>query len=153
MSFEVTIYIETGRGPVQKIGVGMYTVEFIKSNGDTETRQGIVREENTSENALALKTVIKALMILKKQCDITVITENTLILSAERYAWLDRWRMEGWINSRGEQIKHKELWQQISDMMDRHLIIFTTGRNPYKTLMYEAIEKEKQDNEKHNTAD
>lgn len=144
MKYDVKIYIETTRGVKLKHGVGMYMVEFIKPNGDTETRQGFVTEEDTTENIVALKTVIAAMNILIKQCEVTVITTNEIILAAERHGWLSKWRIEGWTNSAGEPVKNKELWQQVDELMDKHLVIFVREHNPYKTIMDKEIHKKKE---------
>jgi ribonuclease HI len=139
---DVTIYIASSKGLKLKKGASMYMMEFITPRGETITRDGIIVESDTTENRLVLAAITRALSRMQKSCEISVMCECEHIFQVDKNGWLDKWRIEGWVNSRGEPVKNAKLWQQLSEYMDMHLITFDRGHNPYGTIMRETIEQE-----------
>lgn len=141
--FKVTIYIETSfHGPAIRQAAGAWLIEYIKSNGDPETRQGIISKDKTTENALALELLKAALEKLTKPCSIRVNTECDHILNVMRNHWLPQWEKNDWRNTKNKPVKNAELWQQCSELMIAHSITFHSGEHSYRKVMQAEIKKE-----------
>lgn len=141
--FKVTIYIETSfHGPAIRQAAGEWLIEYIKPNGEPETRQGIISKGKTTENALALELLKVALGKLTKPCSIRVNTECDHILNVMRNYWLPQWEKNDWKNSKGKPVKNAELWQQCQELMQKHSISFSNDENSYGNVMRAEIRKE-----------
>ncbi len=78
-------------------------------------------EENyASSNQAELRALIELLKwILEKASHLTDI----IIMSDSRYTvqgtndWLDKWKKNGWRNTTGAEVKYKEMWLEVSDLM------------------------------------
>lgn len=141
--FEIRIYIETSvHGPKIGAAAGMWLIEYIKSNGEPETRQGTIYRETITETALTLELLNQALSRLKKNCLILINTECEHILNTMRNHWLPQWQQNGWTKARGKPVKNAVLWQQCADSMANHSVSFTKEWHPYKSLMQTEIRRE-----------
>lgn len=139
--FEVSIYIETSvQGFMLGEAAGEWLVEYM-AGGIPITRNKIVYHERTTENALALELLRDALSILTKTCSVRVNTECKHILNATQNHWLPQWRKNDWINAKGKPVANKELWQQVSDLMDHHYVEFASGYHSYRNVMQEDINR------------
>ena len=142
-NFNVTIHIETSmHGPAVRKGAGEWLIEYIKKNGDTETRQGILVKEKTSENALSLELMAAAFEKLTKPCNVTVYTQCQHILNVMQNGWLAQWEKNDWKKAGGKEIKNLELWQQCRETMKPHAVGFTSGSHSYTNVMQAEIRKE-----------
>ena len=141
--FQVTIFIETSfHGPAIKRAAGAWLIEYIKTNGDPETRQGVIFKDKTTENALALELLKVALERLTKPCQIRVNTECDHILNVMQNHWLPQWEKNDWKNAKGKSVKNVELWQQCQELMLKHSICFSSEKNSYRNVMQADIRKE-----------
>lgn len=139
--FEVTIYVETSfHGPAHREAVGMWLIEYIKKDGTPETRQGLVCCQKTTENALALETLVIALERLKETCVIRVNTRCEHILNAVGNFWLPQWEKNGWINAKNKPVKNVESWKKVAEAKRKHLMSFENGYNSYRSVMENAME-------------
>lgn len=141
--FEVKIYIETYIHG-HKIGraAGMWLIEYIKSNGEPETRKEIITREQTTEIVLVLELLNQALARLKKPCMILVNTECEHILNATTNHWLPQWQKNGWTKAGGKPVKNAELWKQCADLMSNHYLSFVKEWHSYKNFMQTEIRRE-----------
>lgn len=141
--FKVTIFIETSfHGPAIRQAAGAWLIEYIKTNGEPETRQGIISKDKTTENALALELLKVALGKLTKPCSIRVNTECDHILNVMRNYWLPQWEKNDWRNSKNKLVKNAELWQQCQELMMAHSVTFDSGEHSYRKVMQADIKKE-----------
>lgn len=142
-TFHVNIYIETSsRGPAVRKAAGEWIVEFVTSKEVPVTRSGIIYHEKTTEYALALELIKDALSILTKPCSVIVNTTCTSILNATQNHWVSQWRKNDWTRAQGKPVSNKELWQQVSELMDNHYVEFDSGQHSYRNVMQKDIQKE-----------
>lgn len=140
--FDVTIYIETSsHGPAVRSCKGTWLIEYIKQDGTPETRQGVIAEEKTTENAMTLEVMKQALEKLTKPCQIRINTKCEHVLNVMRNHWLPQWEKNEWKTAKGAEVKNKELWQQCRELMSNHLMEFVNEYNPYGEVMKLEIEK------------
>lgn len=146
--FKVTVYTETSfHGPAIREAAGIWLIEYIKKDGTPETRQGVLKMESTTENALVLRLMNEAFATLTKPCNIQVNTECEHVLNVMRNHWLPQWEKNGWRNTKGTPVKNAELWQQAGDHMIKHAVSFGNGFNSYKPAMQMEIRKEMEKSE------
>lgn len=134
--FDVSIYIETSiKGPKTARAAGEWLVEFVTSSRIPVTRSGIIIKEKTSENALALELLKEALSILTKTCSIRINTKCRHILQALENEWPKQWKKNGWRKAGGKDLANAELWKEVSELMERHLIEMESGWHEYQDVM------------------
>lgn len=141
--FQVTIYIETSvHGPAIRKAVGMWLIEYIRNDGTPETRQGILKREKITENALVLELLKEAFSRLRKPCSVRVNTPCDHVLNVMKNHWLYQWEKNDWHNAKGKPVKNATLWQQCKQLIDRHCTSFDNEFNSYKAVMQGKIRKE-----------
>lgn len=119
----VSIYIETTlAGPTVKDGAYGAVVEYITPSGRIVTREVSGKETQTTWHRSALLAVVKALEILTHPCEVTVITSCRFIANMINSDNVEHWKREEWKKSSGEDVKHKELWQQYAEYAEKHRI-------------------------------
>lgn len=142
MEFKVNIYIEVYyTGPAVMDNAGMWLIEYIKSNGTPVTRSGIIKKDKTTENALVLELLAAALETLTKLCFVRVNTRCEHVLHTTQNHWLVQWKKNDWRNAKGREIKNKELWQKVSELMELHVVSFCNGEHSYrKRMLFDLVQ-------------
>lgn len=98
--------------------------------------------EGETRNSAEILILQKALSRLKP-CDLTIHTENSYLASALEM-WLDKWQQNEFKDTKGEDIKFKDRWENISQMLKD--IPYTTRlreEHQYKQWMREECERRK----------
>ncbi len=146
---EVSIYITTtAKGPAKrKKAYYIYTVEYIKGNGNPETRGSIGSIEDVTENQVELIALIKAFERLIKPCSVRVFTRCEHILNSCNNGWPWQWEKNGWKKAADKQVKNADLWQQLLNVMRQHTVTFSGQAHGYEAWQGRELEKAKeQDN-------
>ena len=139
---KVNLYIETTvHGPRQQGGRWMYLLEFVTRRGDPVTLWNIGDWEPEKENVLVLKALSAALDRLRLPCVIDAYTESGQIRSTIENGWLEDWQARGWKTVKGQEIKHRELWQELAPKMAPHLVFMRAGGHPYRLWMQDKLQK------------
>ena len=140
--FNVCLYVETTlRGPGKRDGSAEWLVEFVSAKGDTVTRQGLFRLENTTETQITLRAIVEALKILKKPCAIRIFTDCTHIINVVSNRWHIWWKKAGWVNAKGRQVKNADLWEEFMQEMEAHVYTVESGHHSFKNIMQSDLEK------------
>lgn len=143
--FKVNIYIETTiRGPSKRDGAYIYVLEFVKESGEPVTRQEVKHIKDTTENELVLRAMISALNRLTKDCEIRINTQCQHVLNTVQNLWHIQWEKSDWINSKGKEVKNKELWQQYVKMSRIHVITVLSSEHSYQEWMRRELKKEEE---------
>lgn len=141
--FKVNIYIETTiRAPAKRDGAYIYVLEFVKSSGEPVTRQEIKHIKETTENELVLRAIVSALNRLTKNCEIRINTKCQHVLNTVQNLHHIQWEKSDWINSKGKEVKNKELWQQYVKMSRIHVITVLSSEHSYQEWMRRELKKE-----------
>lgn len=141
---EVKIYIQTNiRGPRVQTGKGIYLLEAMTSKGPATLDKTIEYEAET-ENGAEIKTILSAIKRLNQPCDVMVYTDTKYTASSYEQGWLARWIANGWKNAKGEEIAHREEWQQLYELFRVHRVKFSVLENhEYKDWMQRRIDRQK----------
>ena len=137
---KATIYTETTiKGPTVKDGAYAAEIEYIRKNGEPETREVLGTEENTTYNRTTLLAIVTALKRFNRPCEIEIVTSNSFIKNTVECGNLSKWQENEWKTSKGEDIKNKELWQEFAQESKKHKIVVTL----WKSHAYSGILKMK----------
>lgn len=147
--FKVRIYIETSlKGFRKQTGWYGAVIEFIKKNGEPETRDIFEKVEATA-NQIMIIALTQSLTQLTKECEVTVYIASEYVRSSIEKDRIRQWKMNGWNTARNEPVANVEEWQQLEPLLQKHKVIFSYKKtNGYKEWLLNEIQKRKDDCEK-----
>ena len=89
-------------------------------------------EKNTTNNIMEITAVIEGLRSLKYPCDVEIYSDSAYVVNAFNQKWIDSWKKNGWKNSNKEEVKNRELWQELDElcnMQNSFKFIKVKGKN------------------------
>ena len=81
-------------------------------------------KKNTTNNVMELTAVIEALKLLKRPCKVDLYSDSAYVVNAFLQDWISGWIKKGWKNSSKEDVKNKELWQELISLTKVHKVVF-----------------------------
>ena len=81
--------------------------------------------ENTTNNIMEITAVIEALKLLKYECEVEVYSDSAYVVNAFKQKWIDNWKRNNWKTSNKDNVKNKELWQELDKLVNFHKVKFT----------------------------
>jgi ribonuclease HI len=81
-------------------------------------------ERRTTNQRMELTALLEALRCLKAPCDVTVYSDSAYLINCFRQRWYENWRRNGWVNSRGEPVQNRDLWEALLAEVERHRVRF-----------------------------
>lgn len=81
-------------------------------------------KKDTTNNVMELTAVIEALKLLKRPCQVDLYSDSAYVVNAFLQDWTSSWIKNNWINSSKEEVKNKELWQELVALTETHYVIF-----------------------------
>jgi ribonuclease HI len=113
---EVTIYTDGAcRG---NPGPGGWGVVLRYNQHQKEIYGG---EQETTNNRMELTAAIKALMMLKHHCKVSLYTDSKYVMQGIQ-DWLAGWKKNGWKTAGKKPVKNQDLWQQLDEQVQQHTI-------------------------------
>ncbi|MGN0820089.1 MAG: ribonuclease HI [Christensenellaceae bacterium] len=99
---------------------GWCAILFYKSN------EKIVSggEELTTNNRMELLAVINGLKQLKEPCKVYVHSDSQYVVDAFSNGWVFGWQKNGWKTASKDEVKNRELWQELLNLYGYHEIEF-----------------------------
>lgn len=116
---EVTIY--TDGACSGNPGPGGYGAILMLGQNKKEISGG---KNNTTNNVMELTAVIEALKLLKRPCKVQLYSDSAYVVNAFLQNWISGWLKNNWKNSNKEEVKNKELWQELLALTNTHEVIF-----------------------------
>lgn len=82
--------------------------------------------EETTNNRMELTAAIKAMSTVldwiykrKSDCDqLEIVSDSSYVVNAINQKWLYFWKANGFINSKGEEVKNLDLWNTLEVMIE-----------------------------------
>ena len=126
--------------------------------GDNPENQ-VIRggESNTKSSRMKLQAIILALQEARRKVGqdpgspaprMRVHTRSRYIIETMNQGWIERWRQNGWLTNRGEQVKNQDLWKEllnnIQDLEINWIWSKTHMTTPQAELCYEIAGEELQ---------
>lgn len=115
----VTIY--TDGACLKNPGPGGYGAVLVHGDRVKEISKGF---PDTTNNRMELLGVISALEALKYPCKVQIYTDSQYIARAINHGWLDKWQRNGWKTSNRNEVKNRDLWQKMINLLSRHQVEF-----------------------------
>lgn len=81
-------------------------------------------QKSTTNNIMELTAVIEALKLLKRPCKVDLYSDSAYVVNAFLQSWINGWIKNGWKNSSKEEVKNKELWQELLSLTKIHNVTF-----------------------------
>ena len=79
---------------------------------------------NTTNNVMELTAVIEALKLLKYPCKVSLYSDSAYVVNAFLQNWILGWQKNNWKTSNKEDVKNKELWQELIRLTNIHDVNF-----------------------------
>lgn len=87
-----------------------------------KTLSGHARD--TTNNRMELTAVLQALYALREPCEVTIYTDSQYVVNGINKGWAERWRSNGWINSRRQNVLNSDLWKSLLNAIRAHVVTF-----------------------------
>lgn len=127
---KVDIYIQgkTKNPAIQKTAQAKWCICCALSNGTIEKRDGNVLLNNATTKRAVLVALLTALQKFNKAAVLRIYISDDFVRAVLINGWTNRWQKNQWhkIRLNGE-IKHLDLWQQISEQLKNHAVSFANG--------------------------
>lgn len=81
-------------------------------------------KKDTTNNIMELTAVIEALKLLKYPCEVSVYSDSAYVVNAFLQNWIINWKKNNWRTSDKKEVKNKDLWQQLLELTNIHLVKF-----------------------------
>lgn len=81
-------------------------------------------KKDTTNNIMELTAVIEALKLLKRPCKVDLYSDSAYVVNAFLQNWIWGWIKNGWKTSNKEDVKNKELWQELINLTKVHDVTF-----------------------------
>ena len=104
-------------------GPGGWGVLMIAREGETvvKTRELNGGEADTTNNRMELLAAISALEALKRDTEITVVTDSAYVKNGVSQ-WIHGWKRNGWKTADKKPVKNVDLWQRLDEARLRHRV-------------------------------
>lgn len=73
-------------------------------------------EKQTTNNRMELMATLKALEFILREhkCKhIDIYSDSAYVVNSVKQKWILKWLKNGWKNSKGDDVKNKDLWEQL----------------------------------------
>ena len=81
-------------------------------------------KKDTTNNVMELTAVIEAIKLLKRPSKVDLYSDSAYVVNAFLQNWILGWIKNGWKNSSKEEVKNKELWQELFSLTKIHDVTF-----------------------------
>ena len=81
-------------------------------------------KKDTTNNVMEITAVIEGLKLLKYPCDVEVYSDSAYVVNAFNQNWIESWKKNGWRNSSKEEVKNRELWEELNKFTNIHNVKF-----------------------------
>ena len=117
MSGEARVQIHTDGSCLDNPGPGGWAAIVQHIDGGVEELSG--GEGHTTNNRMELTAAIKALLSLAGPAPVRLVTDSKYVRDGIT-SWIHGWKRKNWVNSAGDPVKNKDLWEQLDAAMQRH---------------------------------
>lgn len=81
-------------------------------------------EVHTTNQRMELQAAIEGLRALNRACTVVLYSDSAYLVNAITNKWYVTWQRTGWLNSKREPVKNKDLWEALLEQTKLHDIRF-----------------------------
>ncbi len=78
-------------------------------------------ERQTTNNRMELTAAVKALLALKRPCEVVMYTDSEYVRKGIT-EWISGWKRRGWKTADNKPVKNAELWQALEQAASAHRV-------------------------------
>jgi len=79
-------------------------------------------EPATTNNRMELMAAIQGLKMLNQCCNVTMFSDSAYMINALEKGWLEKWRLNSWKTTGKDDVKNRDLWEELALLCKRHVI-------------------------------
>ena len=102
-------------------GPGGWGAILMHNENKKELSGGI---KDTTNNIMEITAVLEALKALKFPCEVDIYSDSAYVVNCFNQGWIYNWLKKGWKTSSGENVKNKELWEELYNLTKVHNVTF-----------------------------
>jgi ribonuclease HI len=76
-------------------------------------------DPSTTNNRMEMKAVLEGLKLIDEGSDVIVECDSQYVCKGIRL-WMPNWRRKNWKNAAGDDVKNRDLWEEIDEAIQRH---------------------------------
>ena len=80
-------------------------------------------DQQTTNNKMELTAAIKALEYFKVKQKLIINTDSKYVKDGIE-SWIKNWKKNGWKTSAKKEVKNKELWIRLDDLINKHNVVW-----------------------------
>jgi len=104
---------------------------------DSHTLTGWGSATDTTNQREEMKALISALKRIKNHdILITVFLDSAYVKNCMEQRWYDKWRLNGWKNSKKEPVANKDLWEELIDIVESNMLFIKYVKVKSHTNVY-----------------
>ena len=73
---------------------------------------------------MELTAIVEGLKALKQECEVEVYSDSAYSVNSFNQGWIYNWIKKGWKTADGNDVKNKELWQELYSLTKKHKVTF-----------------------------
>ena len=70
---------------------------------------------------MELSAAIEGLAVLKESCHVDLFTDSKYVMDGITQ-WIQNWKKNNWRTAAKKDVKNKELWQQLDQLISQHQV-------------------------------
>ena len=76
---------------------------------------------DVTNNQMELSAAIEGLAALKEPCNVDLFTDSKYVMDGITQ-WIHNWKKNNWRTAAKKDVKNKELWQKLDELINFHLV-------------------------------
>ena len=88
---------------------------------DNEEKEIFGGQTNTTNNQMELSAAIEGLATLKESCNVKLFTDSKYVMDGITQ-WIKNWKKNNWKTASKKDVKNKELWQKLDELISYHQV-------------------------------
>ena len=117
--YKIMIIIYTDGACSGNPGIGGWGAVILEYQKDNIYLNG--GDDNTTNNKMELTAAIEALKLFREKQEIKLVTDSKYVKDGIQ-TWIHNWKKNGWKTSAKKQVKNKELWIELDELIAKHKI-------------------------------
>ncbi len=81
-------------------------------------------ERQTTNNRMELTAAIEGLRCLKEPCEVDLYSDSQYLVNGMSKGWAKKWRANGWKKSDRSPALNADLWEQLLQLTETHVVHF-----------------------------
>ena len=94
---------------------------------------------------MSMIAILVGLRMLRP-CEVTAYTPDQFLVTTINEGNMDKWKREEWRRPHGKEIKNKELWQELSEQMEKHRVSLEFSESTRYSDRLQSKMREKEEN-------